>query len=80
MNWSKKMNGITVKAETKTYSLRMDITEGLPAGMVETRLILQRPGKPDELVIEKVSPVSAVKQMMDGIFKELYLAAQVKKC
>jgi hypothetical protein len=47
--------------------------------MVETKLIFQRPGEPDELVIEKVSPVSAVKQMMDGIFRELYVATQTKQ-
>lgn len=69
-----------IEATSKTYSLKIDISESNPAGMVETRLILQRPGKPDELVIEKVSPVSAVKQMMDGIFKELYLATQTNRC
>ena len=67
-----------VEAKTKTYSLRLDVSECHTAGMVETKLILQRPGEPDELVIEKVSHVSAVKQMMDGIFKELYLATQTK--
>lgn len=67
-----------VEAKTKTYSLILDVSECHAAGMVETKLILQRPGEPDELVIEKVSPVSAVKQMMDGIFKELYLATQTK--
>ena len=68
-----------IEAKTKTYSLILDVSECHAAGMVETKLIFQRPGEPDELVIEKVSPVSAVKQMMDGIFRELYVATQTKQ-
>jgi hypothetical protein len=67
-----------IEAKTTIYSLKLDVAEALPPGMVETKLIFQRPGQPDEIVIEKVSHVSAVKQMMDGIFKELYLATQTK--
>lgn len=67
-----------IDAKTKSYSLKIDVSEASPPGMVETKLVFQRPGEPDEIVIEKVSPVSAVKQMMDGIFKELYLATQTK--
>lgn len=67
-----------VDAKTISYSLKLDVSEASHPGMVETKLVFQRPGEPDEIVIEKVSPVSAVKQMMDGIFKELYLATQTK--
>lgn len=67
-----------VDAKTKSYSLKIDVSEALPTGMVETKLVFQRPGEPDEIVIEKVSPVSAVKQMMDGVFRELYIATQTK--
>jgi hypothetical protein len=67
-----------IEAKTKTYSLILDVSECHAEGMVETKLIFQRPGQPDEIVIEKVSQVHAVKQMMDGIFKELYLATQTK--
>lgn len=67
-----------VDAKTKSYSLKIDVSEALPTGMVETKLVFQRPGEPDEIVIEKVSPVSAVKQMMDGIFRELYIATKTK--
>ena len=67
-----------IEAKTTIYSLKLDVTEASPPGMVETKLIFQRPGQPDEIVIEKVSHVAAVKQMMDGIFKELYLATQTK--
>lgn len=69
-----------IQAKTKAYSLRLDIKETGPAGMVETRLVYQREGAPDEIVIERLSPVSAVKQMMDGIFRELYQATQTKTC
>lgn len=67
-----------IEAKTTSYSLKIDVKEGSPAGMVETKLIFQRPGQPDEIVIEKVSHVAAVKQMMDGVFKELYLATHTK--
>ena len=67
-----------VDAKTKSYSWKIDVSEALPTGMVETKLVFQRPGEPDEIVIEKVSTVSSVKQMMDGIFRELYIATQTK--
>lgn len=69
-----------IQAATKSYSLRLDIRETGPAGLVETRLVYQRAGEKEEVVIEKVAPVSAVKQMMDGIFRELYTATETKRC
>lgn len=67
-----------IHAETKSYSLRLDIKETGPSGMVETRLVYQKQGAPDEIVIEKLTHLSAVKQMMDSIFRELYIATQTK--
>lgn len=69
-----------IAAKTKSYSLRIDIKETGPAGLVETKLIYQREGEPEKIVIEKLAQLSSVKQMMDGIFKELYLATETKKC
>lgn len=69
-----------IKAKTKSYSLRLDIKETGPAGMVETKLVYQREGEPDQIVIEKLAQVSSVKQMMDGIFRELYIATETKRC
>ena len=69
-----------IQAKTKAYSLRLDIKETGPAGMVETKLVYQREGEPDEIVIEKLAQVSSVKQMMDGIFRELYIATETKRC
>lgn len=68
-----------IQAKTKSYSLRIDIKESL-TGLVETKLIYQTEGKPDQIVIEKLAPLSSVKQMMDGIFRELYLATETKQC
>lgn len=67
-----------IQAKTKSYSLRIDIKETGPVGMVETRLVYQREGEPDEIVIEKLAQLSSVKQLMDGIFRELYIATQTK--
>lgn len=67
-----------IQAKTKSYSLRIDIKETGPVGMVETRLVYQREGEPDEIVIEKLAQLSSVKQLMDEIFRELYIATQTK--
>jgi hypothetical protein len=69
-----------IQAKTKAYSLRLDIKETGPAGMVETRLVYQRQGEPDEIVIEKIAPLSSVKQLMDGVFRELFIATGEKTC
>ena len=67
-----------IDAKTKTYSLNIAVSEAGENGMVETKLIFQRPGQPEQIVLEKTAHVSAVKQMMDGIFKELFIATQTK--
>lgn len=67
-----------IQAKTHEFSLRIDIKETGPVGMVETRLVYQRQGEPEEIVIEKLAQLASVKQMMDGIFRELYIATQTK--
>lgn len=69
-----------IQAKTKSYSLRLDIKETGASGMVETRLVYQRQGVPDEIVIEKLAHLSSVKQLMDGIFRELFIATNKKTC
>lgn len=67
-----------INVKGSTYTLSMTVAEK-NNGMVDFKLTYQSEDKPSELVIEKVSNVSSIKQLMDGIFKELYLATETKK-
>lgn len=67
-----------ISVKSASYTLSMTVEEK-NNGLVDFKLTYQSEDKPKQIVIEKVSNVSAIKQLMDGIFKELYLATETKK-
>lgn len=69
-----------IDVKTHAYTLKIEVNETAPAGTLETKLIYQKAHEKEELILEKTATVAQVKQMMDGIFKELYLATETKTC
>lgn len=67
-----------VEAKTRSFSLRLDINDASESGAVQARLVYQKDGQPDEVIIEKMAQLSSIKQLMDGIFRELHFANQTK--
>lgn len=67
-----------VEAKTRSFSLRLDINDASESGAVQARLVYQKDGQPDEVIIEKMAQLSSIKQLMDGIFRELHVSNQTK--
>lgn len=68
-----------VEAKTRSFSLRLDINDASESGAVQARLVYQKDGQPDEVIIEKMAQLSSIKHLMDGIFRELHIATNQTK-
>lgn len=68
-----------IDATAPGYSLTLTISEPNLEGEVLAKLIYSNRDKKDQLIFERPGSVASVKQMMDGIFRELYAAAEIKK-
>lgn len=69
-----------IDAKTRAFSLRLDINDASESGEVQARLVYQKDGQQDEVIIEKMAQLSSIKQLMDGIFRELFIATCQKTC
>lgn len=66
--------------DEKNFTLRFDVRPSRVPGLINLKFIYQRPGFPDEIVLEKTQQLSQAKQLVDGIFQQLYEASGTNTC